>query len=159
MLQHVDAQRTTAMLERVRPTLLTGCGSFDLPSIRQRLRLHLHVAKQRMQLAFSSATGIALLYLDLSHRNDAVCASLAALLSCLNSFTSSLRAIVIHLTCGNANQLQSSESSIETATRAASRLRDFHVPIITSICSGSAQGTSQRLACAANHVIAACDTT
>ena len=71
-----------------------------------------------------------------------------------NSMTSSLRAIVIHLTCGDGPQVKSSQSSIEIATRAASRLQDFHVPIITSLCRGSAEGAARSITIAANHVIA-----
>jgi hypothetical protein len=91
----------------------------------------------------------------MSHREDAVCAGLAALLPCLNSMTSSLRAIVIHLTCGDGAQLRSSESSVEVASRAASRLRALQVPITMSISSGLVRGAARRITSAANYVVAA----
>ena len=109
-------------LEQMRPALLGERRQNNPLPIRQRLGSRFDVITQCMQLAFSNKTGIALLYLNMSDRDEAVCNGLAALLPYLNSMTSSLRAIVIHLTCGDDNQLRSSESSIQIATEAASWL-------------------------------------
>jgi AcrR family transcriptional regulator len=155
LFQQVELQRMTTMLEQMRPALLGERRQDGLVPIRQRLASRLQVIAQCMQLAFSHKTGIALIYLNMSHREDAVCAGLAALLPCLNSMTSSLRAIVIHLTCGDGAQSRSSESSVEAASRAASRLRALQVPITMSISSGLVRGAARRITSAANYVIAA----